>query len=145
MKIFLPNGIPHEVPPESPPPAVEGGTPQPYDYKNEAIEVAVKCWQDKETQGIPMEGRLASAFARRLAGWMKIAADGWQGAEIYRGIIDQCGAAIGIEAYTSDDGSIQEDVLALKLPELVKKLVLDNRPEPDPLPQVEQPAPSTRL
>ena len=29
-----------------------------------------------------------------------------------------------------------QDVLALKLPELVQKLVLDNRPQPDPLPQV---------
>ena len=124
MKLFLPNGTPHEVPPEpeTPPPPAEGA-PQPYEYIDEAIQIAVQCWQDKETQDIPMNERLAAAFARRLAGWIQRAADGWQGAEFYRGIIDQCGAAIGIEAYTSDDGSIQEDVLALKLPELVKKLV----------------------
>jgi hypothetical protein len=137
MKLFLPNGTPYEVPPEpDKPEAVPSEAPQPYDYKDEAIEAAVQCWQDKETKGIEMDGRLAAAVARRIAGWMQIAAEAYKGVEFYRGIIDQCGATIGIEAYTSDDGSIQEDVLALKLPELVKKLVLDNRPQPDPLPQV---------
>lgn len=129
LKLFLPNGAPHRVPEADPfvlecPPS---SAAQPYEYKEEAIEVAARCWQDSETQDIPVDARLAAAFARRLAGWMHIAADGWKGAEFYRGIIDQCGAAIGPDAYTSDDGSVQQDVLALKLPELVKQLV---RPEP---------------
>jgi hypothetical protein len=127
MKLFLPNGAPHAVP--EPPPLVEGDTPQPYDYKEEAIQITAQCWTDEETKDIPMDARLAAAFARRLAAWMQTAAHAYKGVEFYRGIIDECGAAIGVEAYTSDDGSIQEDVLALKLPELVRKLV--------PMPQVE--------
>jgi len=132
MKIFLPNGAPHAVP--EPPPEE---APKEYDYMTEALEHAAQCWCDDDTKDIPMDDRLAKACAKRIAAWMQTAAQGYRGAEFYRDIIDQCGAAIGIEAYTSDDGSIQEDVLALKLPELVKKLVLDNRPQPDPLPQVE--------
>jgi hypothetical protein len=133
MKIFLPNGSTHEVPPTELPEEA----PKPYDFMEEGRQFAAQCWCDEETKHIPMDTRIAEACAKRIASWMQTAAEGYRGADFYRGIIEQCGAAIGIEAFTSDDGSVQEDVLALKLPELVMKLVLDNRPQPDPLPQVE--------
>lgn len=41
----------------------------------------------------------------------------------YRNLIVECGEAIGKEAYTCDDGTVQQDVLAAKVPELVKALV----------------------
>jgi hypothetical protein len=41
----------------------------------------------------------------------------------YRGICHRIGALLGIDAYTSDDGSIQCDPLSTKLPELVAKLI----------------------
>jgi hypothetical protein len=37
-------------------------------------------------------------------------------------LIIRCGEAIGEEAFISDDGSVQEDVLALKVPELVEAM-----------------------
>ena len=42
--------------------------------------------------------------------------------EFYRNLVIEIGEPFGIEAKTSDDGSIQEDVLAIKVPELVDSL-----------------------
>lgn len=95
---------------------------KPYDYKDEAFKVAVECWTDEETKDIPMDMRLAAAVASRIAEWMQTASEGYRGADLYRGIIDECGKHIGIEAYTDENGIINEDVVAHKLPELVKKL-----------------------
>lgn len=43
----------------------------------------------------------------------------------YRGIVVKIGNMFGDAAKTSDDGSVQQDVLALKVPELVKNLNLN--------------------
>jgi hypothetical protein len=43
--------------------------------------------------------------------------------DFYRALIRMAGEPFGIEAKTSDDGSVQEDVLVMKVPELVKLAV----------------------
>ncbi len=55
--------------------------------------------------------------------WHATARDMANNAEFYRGIVVQVGELFGVAARTSDDGSIQEDVLALKVPELVAALI----------------------
>ena len=55
-------------------------------------------------------------------GWMETAAQHLRNEEFYRGLIHKIGEPFGIAAKTSGDGSIQEDVLALKVPELVDSL-----------------------
>lgn len=47
-----------------------------------------------------------------------------KGLDYYRGVLVTIGEAIGREAYIAEDGSVQQDVLIAKLPELVKELVL---------------------
>ena len=47
-------------------------------------------------------------------------------AQFYRGLVVRIGEMFGVEARTSDDGSIQEDVLCLKVPELVERLKTEN-------------------
>lgn len=42
--------------------------------------------------------------------------------DFYQGIITGIGEILGVEARTSDDGSVQDSVLALKVPEIVKRL-----------------------
>jgi len=126
MNLILPNGVLHEVPPETKPLPDLFGVPQapePYDYKKEALEEAVGCWTDPAIADIPIDMRIAAVVASRIAEWMKVAAQGYRGAEFYRNIIDQCGRSLGIEAFTSDDGSVQQDVLALRLHELVVGLI----------------------
>jgi hypothetical protein len=55
--------------------------------------------------------------------WKSIAAEFCRNMEFYRGIVWQVGDMFGIAARTSDDGSIQDDVLALKVPILVSDLI----------------------
>lgn len=132
MKLFLPNGVPYEVPPEEPPeepPTLPPLDPKDYDYMEEGRQFAAQCWCDEETKSIPMDARLAEACAKRIAAWMQTASQGYRGAEFYRDLLEECGRALGVEAYTSDDGSIQQDVLALKIPELVKKLIPESERE----------------
>jgi len=43
----------------------------------------------------------------------------------YRELVTTIGKEFGIEAYTSDDGSVQDHVLALKVPELVAALMAE--------------------
>lgn len=87
----------------------------------EARQLAAQCWCDDETKDREMDVVLAEAVARRIAGWMDASAQAYRDADFYRGIIREIGEMFGVEAKTSDDGSVQQDVLALKVPELVSK------------------------
>lgn len=74
-----------------------------------------------------MDGRLADAFAKRLAMWMDTAAQAQRGVDYYRGLVIRVGQAIGERAYIADDGSRSEDVLCAKVPELVEALLANAR------------------
>jgi hypothetical protein len=51
--------------------------------------------------------------------WYDTAAQMSRNADYYRGLVQKIGKMLGKEAYTSDDGSIQDDILCAKIPELV--------------------------
>ena len=68
-----------------------------------------------------VRGNCERAIMERNA-WENSAARAYRDVDFYRGIVIQIGELFGVEAKTSDDGSIQEDVLALKVPELVNAL-----------------------
>ena len=55
--------------------------------------------------------------------WMDTAAQNQRNADYYRGLVIEIGELLGPEAYISDDGSAQQDVLCAKVPELVRKAV----------------------
>lgn len=55
--------------------------------------------------------------------WVEATAQETRNREFYQGIVTQIGEMFGAPAYTSDDGSVQDHVLALKVPELVKALL----------------------
>lgn len=58
----------------------------------------------------------------QAAAWRKTAEQESCNTAFYRGIVDMIGDLFDVEARTSDDGSIQDSVVALKVPELVEKL-----------------------
>ena len=91
-------------------------------FIDEARQQAAQCWCDEETKDRVMDPPLAEAVAKRIAAWMDAAAQFSRGTDFYRGLITQIGEKFGKPAYTSDDGSVQQDVLALKVPELVDLL-----------------------
>jgi hypothetical protein len=94
----------------------------PETFMHEARQLAAQCWCDETTSDRVMDPALAEAVAKRIAAWMNTAAEQCRGLEFYRGIIVKVGEPFGDAAKTSDDGSIQADVLALKVPELVDGL-----------------------
>lgn len=65
--------------------------------------------------------KVARAEGEREA-WTETAREMANGLEFYRDIVRQAGEQLGPEAYISDDGSVQDAVLALKVPELVVAL-----------------------
>ena len=71
-----------------------------------------------------LQAQLTEVEAAR-DGWMDTAREFSNGLEFYRGIVQQTGAHFGPAAYTSDDGSVQDSVLALKVPELAAQAQSD--------------------
>lgn len=59
------------------------------------------------------------AATRERNAWMEIARQHCVNEQFYQCIVSNVGDRFGVVARTSDDGSVQEDVLALKVPELV--------------------------
>ena len=95
-------------------------------HMQEARMVAAQCWCDEETSGMEMDSVLAEAVARRIAAWMETAAQMAQNADFYRGLLDECAKHLGEAAYTADDGTVMDEPLLLKVPELVAALVIPN-------------------
>jgi hypothetical protein len=84
-----------------------------------AMELAVQCWTTPETQNKVMDPDLCNAFANTLATWIELARQESKNTEFYRDLIHKMGKAIGKEAYISDDGSVQDEPLALKVTSIV--------------------------
>ena len=92
------------------------------DWMEEARQSAAQCWCDKETSGTSMDHVLAEAVAKRIAAWMDTSAQESRNTNFYRTLIRLTGDVIGPKSRVADDGSIQDDVIALKVPSLVEKL-----------------------
>lgn len=65
-----------------------------------------------------LQSRLAQA-ERERDNWIDEAGHHCDGAQFYKGLLRKIGSHFGDMAKTSDDGTLQEDVLSLKVPELV--------------------------
>ncbi len=92
----------------------------PYNWMEEARGAAAQCWCDKETEKKEMDVVLAEAVAKRIAAWMETAAQNQRNTDYYRGLLVECGRFIGERAFTADDGTIMDDVLCAKLPEIIQ-------------------------
>ena len=103
------------------------GEPELDDIDLSATYAIAQGWCEPETANHEMDVVLAQAIAkpvRRLVrGWYDTALQHHRNEEYYRGLVTQIGEMLGEEAYTSDDGTRQEDVLCAKVPELVRQLV----------------------
>ena len=88
-----------------------------------AMQFAAQAWCQPETSGKEMDVTLAMAFATVLDNWMETASQEARNAAFYRDLLDQCAQVLGPEAFTSDDGTVMEDPVRLKIPAMVEKLV----------------------
>lgn len=73
---------------------------------------------------VEVMARRADRYLAERDGWEANANYAVRDAVFYRDLVYQIGELFGVEARTSDDGSVQDSVLALKVPELVTALVL---------------------
>lgn len=89
----------------------------------EARQMAAQCWCDEETSNRVMDPVLAEAVARRIAGWMDIAAQHARNQDYYVELLDRCAGFLGPAAFTCDDGSHSTEPLRAKVPDLVARLV----------------------
>lgn len=64
----------------------------------------------------------SAALREEKANWEETAAQYARNADYYRDLVVQIGKHFGEKARTSDDGSVQDDVLCAKVPELVAEL-----------------------
>lgn len=55
--------------------------------------------------------------------WVETARQHYRNEEYYQGLLTKIGEIIGKEAYIRDDGTISENVLRAKLPDLVEKII----------------------
>lgn len=69
----------------------------------------------------------ALAQIRERNAWMETAEQAQRDRDFYHSIVTQIGEMFGDEAKTADDGTVGGDVLALKVPECVRKLLQDRR------------------
>lgn len=60
-------------------------------------------------------------------GWKETARHESSGSNFWQGLVQQTGQMLGPDVYVCDDGTISSTVLGLKVPELVKKLVDENK------------------
>lgn len=82
-----------------------------------------KSWPE---ENLPNPETLEQAIRERN-NWCDTAAQHLRNEEYYRGLVIKIGKMLGPEAYTSDDGSVQQDVLCAKVPDLVARLVTPSR------------------
>jgi len=96
------------------------------EFMEEARQLAAQCWTDRKTEHKEMDPDLAEAVAKRIANLMASAAQFHRNADYYRGLVQECGEAVGKEAYIQDDGGIVDEVLCAKVPELVVRQATEN-------------------
>jgi hypothetical protein len=71
-----------------------------------------------EQLGVP--DTLEQAIAQRNM-WVESAAMFSRNEDYYRGLLDEVAAAIGPEAWGSDDGSVQDDPVRARIPDIIRQ------------------------
>jgi hypothetical protein len=97
-------------------------------HPRKPMEIATQIWCEERHARKTFDPDLAESFATELAAeqyastaWMQTAAQHLRNECYYRCIVVEIGEMIGDEAFISDDGSRQQDVLCAKVAELVRK------------------------
>lgn len=92
------------------------------DIKQSARALVGACWTHPTTQHKTMDLELAAVFSDLLAQWIQTARQHAANELFYRELLETCAWSLGPEVFIADDGSVMEEPLLLKVPELVAKL-----------------------
>lgn len=115
------------------------GMKRKLDTAREELESMTKKWYgqrvelaDAKNEITDLTRRLEDALSDKVIvekerdGWQEIAAQHLRNEDFYHGIVTDIGNMFGLKARISDDGTICEGVLALRVPELVAELIIEN-------------------
>ena len=90
-----------------------------FERRERGLNNVIQC-QEGRLQQLEKEIALSKKRNRELydemVNWQECASYMSKGMNFYRDIVTECGEMLGEACYTSDDGSIQDHVLALKVP-----------------------------
>jgi hypothetical protein len=78
-----------------------------------------KSWAQ---ENLPLPTTLEEAIRQRDA-WVASAMQFHKNETYYRGLVVSIGEKLGPDAYVSDDGSVQQDILCAKIPEMIERLI----------------------
>lgn len=92
---------------------------------HEQYEEGISCSNDDHQCYLvwPAVAELYQGALQEVLNWTDTARHHAKNEEFWRGLVHETGELLGIACKTSDDGSVQQDVLGLKVPELVRGLV----------------------
>lgn len=93
--------------------------------REEALGIAARIYTQPKHAHKVLDPDLCESIADELiraGNWVESARQFARNADYYRSLVVQIGELFGEEAKTSDDGSVQHDVLCAKVPELVRTL-----------------------
>lgn len=79
------------------------------------LQAVVVCMEKEYISAVDQSTR----YWQERDGWMESAAQFSRNSDFYRGLVYEIGDFFGDAAKTADDGKVMEEVLALKVPELV--------------------------
>ena len=88
--------------------------------------VAARCtlspheWEWNEVEQLEM-ARTIMRLGAECNAWLEIAKQNQRNTDYYRGLVVQIGTLFGKAAMTADDGTVMEDVLCAKVPELAEQ------------------------
>lgn len=60
------------------------------------------------------------ALTIQLGNWMEVAAQNERNVEFYKNLLIKCADHLGSDVFVSDDGSVEDKPIFLKIPELVE-------------------------
>jgi hypothetical protein len=90
----------------------------------ELLHAAAARLREQEARIIGVEKNIVE-FANIRDAWEEACGQAQKNVDYYRGLLDWCGHVIGRDAFICDDGSVSDDVLRAKIPELVSELQKD--------------------
>jgi len=89
-------------------------------------QIVARAWCDPKNAHKEFDADLANSIVEKtlyaLLTWKDLAVHMSNNSDYYRGLLDEIGDLFGRDAYTCDDGSLSEDILRAKVPELVRNM-----------------------
>ena len=105
--------------------------------KEQVLGCVAHGWKEPETSHQEYDHQLAINISRQVRheinGWYDSAAMFHNNERYYRRLLEEIAGIVGVEAFTANDGTVYDNALCIKLPEIIRRLL--SKPVHNPLQQ----------